>query len=419
MRVRKGLVILWGIVFGISYLHGMQSRLVAQEVPIDVYLIVDLSGSFADDLPAFKNQAPSLINAFLSTFPNVRIGLGSFRDYPIGSFGDPGDWAYRRMVDLTSNVTLVLNTISNLQADGGDDDPESQLAALYQAATGIGQDTNGDGDYNDDVDILPGQQASFRLSAIKIILLWTDASFHTPADSGYPGPDFQTVINALNAAGIWFVGIAKCPDSVIDDLRRVAEGTGTLAPFDIDCNDDGYIDIYQGEPLVCEAGPEEIGEVIFSLTTAVSALGPKPSHGPVYGRVADDFETCDFSRLDWRTFGDADWFITRDDSHSGNCSARAGVIGDNGETYLELACETSEGIISFWYKVSSESGYDGLCFYIDYEIVDCWTGEIDWTQASYPVSAGFHTFTWEYTKDGSVSEGADTAWIDDIALPGR
>ena len=34
--------------------------------------------------------------------------------------------------------------------------------------------------------------------------------------------------------------------------------------------------------------------------------------------------------------------------------------------------------------------------------------------ASYPMAAGTHTVEWRYSKDSSVSSGADTAWVDDI-----
>jgi len=132
--------------------------------------------------------------------------------------------------------------------------------------------------------------------------------------------------------------------------------------------------------------------------------------------VAEDFETCDFSKLPWETGGDADWFVTSDEAHSGHCSARAGRIDDVERTYLELTTEVTGESISFWYKVSSESGYDYLCFYIDGYEVDCWSGEIDWSYTTYPVHPGTHTFTWEYMKDGSMSYGYDTAWIDDISF---
>lgn len=68
-------------------------------------------------------------------------------------------------------------------------------------------------------------------------------------------------------------------------------------------------------------------------------------------------------------------------------------------------------------KVSSESNFDKLIFRIDgIELAD-WSGEMDWAGVSYTVSPGTHVFEWTYEKDGSVSEGRDTAWIDDIIFP--
>ena len=45
-----------------------------------------------------------------------------------------------------------------------------------------------------------------------------------------------------------------------------------------------------------------------------------------------------------------------------------------------------------------------------------WSGEKAWMQATYPVTAGPHTFAWSYGKDSSASGGQDAAWIDDIEL---
>jgi uncharacterized protein YdbL (DUF1318 family) len=140
---------------------------------------------------------------------------------------------------------------------------------------------------------------------------------------------------------------------------------------------------------------------------------PIGDHGIDHG--IEDFETCDFSRFPWETGGDADWFVTSDQAHSGHCSARAGRIGHYGDSYLEIST-TAEGSISFWYKVSSEYRYDELCFYVNGDVVDCWSGEIDWSYAEYPLPPGYYTFTWVYRKDGSTSSGYDTAWLDDISF---
>jgi hypothetical protein len=144
----------------------------------------------------------------------------------------------------------------------------------------------------------------------------------------------------------------------------------------------------------------------------VTPFAPEPKSS-----VAEGFETSDFSACEWVTHGDADWTVTSAESHSGIHSAQAGSIDDNETTTLSLTLDCTSKKISFYYKVSSESGFDHLGFYIDGTREQRWSGEKDWTEVSFPVTAGRRTFEWVYSKDGSVSSGADTAWIDDIAFP--
>jgi len=131
----------------------------------------------------------------------------------------------------------------------------------------------------------------------------------------------------------------------------------------------------------------------------------------------EGFETGDFSAFDWLAQGDAGWIITSAEANSGTYSAQAGSIEGNETTGLRLTFDCVSGEISFHYKVSSESVFDCLEFYIDGTRQGRWSGEDGWAQVSFPVVAGKRTFEWLYSKDGSVSEGSDTAWIDDIVFP--
>ena len=83
-----------------------------------------------------------------------------------------------------------------------------------------------------------------------------------------------------------------------------------------------------------------------------------------------------------------------------------------------------DGFIKFDKKVScedvgSQTGnyYDYLAFYIDNIEQAKWAGEIDWSQNSFEVSAGDHTFSWKFIKDQGVTSGQDAAWIDNIVFP--
>lgn len=136
------------------------------------------------------------------------------------------------------------------------------------------------------------------------------------------------------------------------------------------------------------------------------------------GLVLEDFETGDFSAFDWTSGGNLPWTITDTEVYEGTYAAKSGGISDSQSTQMLLTYDVSvDDSISFFRKVSSESGYDFMRFYIDSNKVGEWSGEVDWSRVVYPVSAGMHTFKWEYMKDGSVSSGSDVAFVDYIVLP--
>lgn len=246
--------------------------------PVDIYFLVDLSGSFFDDLPRFKAQAPDIISTLIASNPNTRFGLGKFEDYPIFPFGSAsaGDKAYEQLLDLTFNTNLVLNTIAGLFTRSGGDGPQSQLPALFQAATGAGQDLSVFGFPG--ATIPAGQQANFRNGATKLFLLWTDAPFHNPGEPGdipYPGPSFSQTVDAILALDPpKVIGISSGTFGV-PDLEAIAEATDSLAPpGGVDCDGDGTTDIPEGDPLVCSIAPsgEGIGEAVIAIVGAATGI---------------------------------------------------------------------------------------------------------------------------------------------------
>ncbi|MBW6516189.1 MAG: Gingipain R [Candidatus Cloacimonetes bacterium] len=136
------------------------------------------------------------------------------------------------------------------------------------------------------------------------------------------------------------------------------------------------------------------------------------------GLVLEDFETGDFSSFPWEFAGNADWTIVTDNVYEGLYSAKSGTIAHNQNTAMEVTLNVAANSeISFYRKVSSEANYDFLYFFIDGVQQAQWSGEVDWSQVSYPVNAGERTFRWTYMKDGSVSSGSDCAWVDYIVFP--
>ena len=139
---------------------------------------------------------------------------------------------------------------------------------------------------------------------------------------------------------------------------------------------------------------------------------------PAATTADEGFESSDLSRWNWHTGGDAEWYVTADDANSGICSARAGEIGANQSSYLEITLVRDAGNISFFRRTSCEY-WDNLNFFVDGALKAQWGGETAWgtSAQSFPVTAGRHTYRWTYAKDGSNSGDSDTAWIDDIIFP--
>ncbi|MBI5865432.1 MAG: DUF2817 domain-containing protein [Planctomycetes bacterium] len=136
-----------------------------------------------------------------------------------------------------------------------------------------------------------------------------------------------------------------------------------------------------------------------------------------YGQTATITDGFEAAVLDpaFTTGGNAPWTTTTSAYHTGTRSARGGVITHNQTTWLSRSVN-GPGSVQFWYRVSSESGYDFFTFYIDGQSVVRRAGTVNWTLLTSSLTAGPHVLKWEYSKDGSASSGSDTAWIDDLQI---
>ncbi|MBP7867413.1 MAG: M6 family metalloprotease domain-containing protein [Acidobacteria bacterium] len=121
----------------------------------------------------------------------------------------------------------------------------------------------------------------------------------------------------------------------------------------------------------------------------------------------------DNAALAWTTGGNSNWAGQTAVSYYGGSSARSGLVSHSQSTYLQTTV-TGPGTLSFYWKVSSESGYDYLSFYVDGVQKDRVSGEVNWALKSYALASGTHTLKWTYGKDGSVSAGSDAGFVDKV-----
>lgn len=117
--------------------------------------------------------------------------------------------------------------------------------------------------------------------------------------------------------------------------------------------------------------------------------------------------------LNWATSGDAAWFPEMVTTHDGAAAGHSGDIGNNQSSTLATTV-TGPGIISYWWKVSSEYA-DPLIFLVDGVEQARISGEVGWTNLVFNVTNGTHTLIWRYQKDYSVAGGADAGWVDQVS----
>lgn len=206
-----------------------------------------------------------------------------------------------------------------------------------------------------------------------------------------------TVIDATTGNPLQNVKISF-PNTKIDPVYTNSDGHYQLQIYENNYNVKAYLQGYS----------QQTKNLDISTTNTIVDFALLPANAITF----EDSIPSDFVNS-----GDANWFRDNTIAYEGSYSLRSGNINDNQSSVVQFTRTVTDGYISFYYKVSSEENYDFLKFYIDGNEQGSWSGEVDWSQASYAVTAGNHTFKWEYSKDGSVSNGADCSWIDYIEIP--
>ena len=317
-----------------------------------------------------SNMNLTLTDEFITLLDDAE-NLGSFEPEEAKTFTD----AFSFDVDnqVPDDYDIDFNTL--IAANSGDDWESHILLTAYAPEVALNGATvpNGSIDPGETTDIIVSLQNNGGASANNLILtLSTNDPLITINDN-------TSTLNSLDA---YSVGIATFNISVSEETPV------------------GYV-------MALEVGIEADNE--YSASGQVFLI---------VGFSAESFETGNFMAYPWEFGGNADWVIDESTVYDGAYSARSGDIEDDEYSYMELEiCILADGEISFYRKVSSETNYDYLKFFVDGVEKDSWAGELDWSEVTYNLSSGIHTLSWSYEKDGSVSNGSDCGWVDLITFP--
>lgn len=168
---------------------------------LDVCLLEDETGSFADDIGNLQTAASAIYDTIVATAPDSQFAVAGFRDY-----GDA--WVYRLLSGMNPAKPAWTAGIALLTAGGGGDTPEAQYDAIVSAAAGSSLGPN------------CGWRADPNVT--RVLIVTTDAPFHVP-----PAPwvnDQAATIAALNGQKIRVIGL-KAPGTG-GELDALATATG-------------------------------------------------------------------------------------------------------------------------------------------------------------------------------------------------
>ena len=232
---------------------------------IDVYFLVDSTGSMTGIINAVKARVEEILNRLVteagSVGADIHFGVGNYRD-----MGFPVAQRFHHQVPLNSDATAAANGIKAWGVAGGTTTAEGQFFALDHLAQP------------------PGGSIGWRADAKRIILWVGDAPGHDPICQAVSGLTYDitetSVTTKLQAQGIVAL-VASTPSGSsgpgLDvDPKPVSEGS----PYQGNCAIGGAAG--QGSRIAAATGgtyaegitPVTIVDTIITLgTTGISTIG--------------------------------------------------------------------------------------------------------------------------------------------------
>ena len=271
----------------------------ASTTPLDVYFMIDVSGSMGGTISGVRSAMQEIANRLNGMKIDAQFGVGSFR-----AFNDPP--AYERNRDIGPADASLASALNSLSAGGGGN--ETQMFALEQSVTGAG----GFG-------VEKGLNMNFRPGSLRVAIEATDE----PISTGGNHPMPLDVAETLRAHGVKMTGLAiqdapllgehdyENPGQPASTLQEVASGTKAVAPpGGVDCDGDGAPEIPEGGPIVCIIAPSEadnaalMADAIVNVLNAIEDIqdlnvyvSPELSIGSASG-VIESIEPATFPSID-------------------------------------------------------------------------------------------------------------------------
>ncbi|SDI40694.1 hypothetical protein SAMN05421505_14916 [Sinosporangium album] len=127
--------------------------------------------------------------------------------------------------------------------------------------------------------------------------------------------------------------------------------------------------------------------------------------------IAEDFEDAGYAFPITGT-----WARSTVTPRAGSWCFKSGTIDHGATTDATITVPAGATTMRFWYRVSSESGFDFFRVLVGASTVLETSGTVAWTQSAEINVVGASQVTFRYTKDSSQVAGEDAAYIDDLSF---
>ena len=273
------------------------------------------------------------------------------------------------------------------------------------------------------VAVSAGQLHSLALRADGSLVAWGDSTY-----GQCNIPSSATNVTAIASGALFNLAIVGtgAPSITIQPSGRLAAG-GVGVAFRVAAVGSSPLAYrWLGNGLPMTDGAQVSGAGTATLTVTAQGLADGLLYSVVVSNALGSVTSSPTARpslagamgstnLTWATGGDGAWFEENNLTHGLPYAVRSGFITDSQSSWIS-AVAVGPGLLSFWWKVSSELDYDYLTCSIDGVAIVAISGEVDWQTRSLGLQPGTHTVQWTYTKDPAVSTGQDAGWLGGVSF---
>lgn len=184
---------------------------------VDVAFAMDTTGSMGTCISNLKSSLTTkIIPSLAKAIPSVGLAVVDHRD-----FGD--GWVVNVRQRMTTSSAAANTAVSAMNAGGGGDTPEAQLAAMHYMLTGAAN-TASIKAYTPTAGTFGAVE--FRTGAVPVIVLITDANWHDPSGIATTA----NVTAAFKANNVKFVGINAGYKGGIAQSNSLSDAVGSSLP---------------------------------------------------------------------------------------------------------------------------------------------------------------------------------------------